>query len=329
MATARRISVIGGGPSGCAAALSALSEGASVTIYEKSRFPRHKVCGEFLSAEIGAVLEDLGLWPAFSMARPARLTYAVLNIGTRRKRFPLPEPAWSLSRYALDDLLLRETVTRGADLKCVPALGGELAGQPVVVAHGRQTPTKRGARLFGFKAHFRGPVDQAVEMFFFRGCYIGVSPVEGGMVNVCGLAPEELLRQNGFRPEALFSSELRARLKPLEPMFDWLVTGPLVFRDNFRENRGVYLAGDAAGFVDPFTGSGILAALITGRLAGQAAARSVPCEQYGALCRRILSRQYRVASTLRSLLGAGLAENLAQLVPGSWLYRLTRPAPLH
>ena len=298
-----------------------------MTLYEKSRFPRHKVCGEFLSAEVGGVIDALGLGPSFSSARPVRLASAILHIGNRRKRFSLPQPAYGLSRFALDDLLLREAVARGADVKTVAAKSGcEPEARDTVVASGRQASAHKGGRLFGFKAHFRGPADDVLEMFFFRNCYVGVSPVEGGAVNVCGLAPEELLRPSGFRPEALFSAELRARLDPLERTFEWLVTGPLVFRDSFRDHPGVWLAGDALGFVDPFTGSGILAALMTGRMAGQAAARFLPAEQYTTMCRRMLARQYCVASTFRGLLRAGLAESLATLVPGSWLYRLTRPS---
>jgi flavin-dependent dehydrogenase len=56
-----RITVIGGGPAGCAAALAAMSEGSAVTLYEKSRFPRHKVCGEFLSPELVPALESLAV----------------------------------------------------------------------------------------------------------------------------------------------------------------------------------------------------------------------------------------------------------------------------
>ena len=321
------LTVIGGGPAGCAAALAARAEGAAVTLYEKSRFPRHKVCGEFLSPETGTVIESLGIWPAFTAARPARLARAILHVGRRPKRFSLPEPAYSLSRYRLDDLLLREAVARGVEVKTMAVPSGlEMQRQPAIIAHGRQAPARRGERLFGFKTHFRGPADDAVEMFFSGGCYVGVSPVEGGAVNVCGLAPEALLRPHGFRPEALFGDALRARLRGLEPLFDWLVTGPLVFRDGFRDRCGVYLAGDAMGFVDPFTGSGILAALLTGRMAGQAASRSVPVEEHTLRCRNALARQYSVASLLRGLLGAGLAESLAALVPGRWLYRLTRPS---
>jgi flavin-dependent dehydrogenase len=315
------VTIVGAGPAGCSAALAALNEGSAVTIYEKSRFPRHKVCGEFLSPESGRLLHDLGLLAAIEAANAVRLTRVILHIGRSCKRFPLPEPAYSLSRSTLDHLLLTEAIKRGAILKSESAKAG------TIIAHGRQTPTRKGSRLFGFKAHFAGgPVEDTVEMFFFKGCYVGVSSVEGGAVNVCGLGPEELLRSVDFQPDALFPDALKDRLRHLHRSFDWLITGPLVFRDSFHDQPGAYLAGDAMGFVDPFTGSGILSAILTGRMAGQAAARSIPISEYTTQCRRTLSRQYSVASTLRGFLGAGLAEALAGLVPGPWLYRMTRPS---
>src|SRR5579884_1706008 len=104
----RSLAVIGGGPAGCAAAMAALAEGCDVTLYEKARFPRHKVCGEFLSPEVLPVLEAMGLADSFFAAGPARLARAVLHIGRTEKRFRLPEPAFSLSRHTLDRLLLEE-----------------------------------------------------------------------------------------------------------------------------------------------------------------------------------------------------------------------------
>lgn len=319
------VEVIGGGPAGCAAALAALGQGARVALFEKSRFPRHKVCGEFLSPEIGPLLEALGVGRRFQEAGPARITRAVLHAGGRVKRFPLPRPAFGLSRAALDGLLLEEALRRGAELHLERRRPEARAGSALVVAHGRATRQDAGRRLFGFKAHCADPrapnTDGSVELYFFDGGYAGVSPVEGGAVNVCGLAPEEDLRACGFRPEEL----LPAPLRDLERRFDWLLTGPLVQRDSFHRREDAYLAGDALGFVDPFTGSGILAALLTGRLAGQAASGGLAFGDYYAQCRRMLRRQYRVASALRGMLGDGLWTRVALCLPGSLLYRLTRP----
>jgi len=318
----RSVTIIGGGPAGSAAAIAALADGAAVTLYEKSRLPRHKVCGEFLSPEILPVIESLNLDRAFLAAAPARLTSAVLHLGRTEKRFRLPEPAFSLSRFAFDHLLLTEAARRGADVRTE----SKAAGAGDVVAHGRQLTAPKGKRLFGFKAHFRGTVENIVEMFFFGACYGGVSPVEGGAINVCGLAPEDLLRANDFHPEPLFPPNLRERLSGLEQSFEWLITGPLIFHREFHKEANFYLAGDALGFVDPFTGSGMLSALITGKLAGTSSARRAPIDAYNTECRKILRRQYSVASMLRRALGSGIADSLARWIPGPLLYRLTRPA---
>ena len=65
--------VLGGGPAGSTAALAAIEAGARVRIYEKSQFPRHKVCGEFLSPEVTPVLERLALLGRFQSLRPASI----------------------------------------------------------------------------------------------------------------------------------------------------------------------------------------------------------------------------------------------------------------
>lgn len=319
----RNVSIIGAGPAGCAAALAALAEGASVTLYEKSRFPRHKVCGEFLAPEILPVIASLGVEPAFRAAKPARLVTAMLCGGGDSKPLHFAEPAYSLSRYSFDNLLLEEALRHGAELKMESKRPDP--AETTIVAHGRQLAAPKGGRLFAFKAHFEGSMGDVGELHFFRGGYIGVTPVENGAVNVAGLAPEELLRAHRFHPEELFSAEIRTRLRPMRQSFDWLMTGPLVFHSKFASDSAVYLAGDAMGFVDPFTGSGILSAMMTGRLAGKAAARGVPVDAYNAECRKILRRQYGISSLVRGALGANFTFGLIRRIPVSLLYRLTRP----
>jgi flavin-dependent dehydrogenase len=80
------------------------------------------------------------------------------------------------------------------------------------------------------------------------------------------------------------------------------------------------------GFVDPFTGSGILNALTTGLLAGEAAGRGIPPAEYFRSCHRLLKRPIAVSVLLRAAVQSGLAGHLAWLVPGRWMYRITRAA---
>lgn len=323
------IDVIGGGPAGAMAAIAALHAGARVRLLEKSTFPRHKVCGEFLSPAVLTMLERAECAGAFLALRPAVLRSMVLHFGSRVVRHPLPEEAYGLSRSALDQLLLDTAVARGADV-IRESQTHKTSRRPVVLAHGRAVVDRGGQRLFGFKAHFQGPIDDDVSLFFFDGCYVGVSAVEGGAVNVCGLAPERLLQECCFRPEHLLSrcDALQTRMTGFQQSFDWLITGPLVTGwapIDTSESR-VYPAGDALGFIDPFTGSGILNAISSGRSAGTAAATGQPVPAYIAERRRVLRRPFFVSAVCRAAIAAGLGGPIASLVPGRWLFHMTRPA---
>lgn len=323
-----RIHILGGGPAGSAAALAALRYGArnGVRVIEKSRLPRHKVCGEFFSPEIVPELEQLGAWDAFLKAGPARVCRTALHFGKHTKSSRLAEPAFGLSRYAFDKILLDAACGAGADL------AGSDDESPLIVATGRRntrstTPTARGQRLFGFKAHFEGPVDDAVELFFFDRCYVGVSCIEAGQTNVCGLAPESFLSRFAFDYDGIvmYCPALSDRLKPLRRVTSWFSTGPLQYGQAFANAGNVYPAGDALSFVDPFTGSGLLAAVRSGAMAGKAAATGQPVAEYLRDCRTSLRQPFQVAGVLRKALEGGWAERLLPLAPARLLFALTRP----
>jgi hypothetical protein len=323
------VDVIGGGPAGAMAAIAARHDGAEVRVFEKSAFPRHKVCGEFLSPDILTLLRRAGCEAEFLSMRPAAIRTMDLHFGSRLVRHALPQPAYGLSRYALDRLLLDRAAALGA--KVVRETRTPRAPErPLVLANGRTVQRGTGERLFGFKAHFRGgDVDDSVALFFFDGCYVGVSAVEDAEINICGLAPERLLRECAFQPDRLLErcQPLQSHMAGLERVFDWLTTGPLVPGLPPREAPEplTYPAGDALGFIDPFTGSGILNAMLCGYSAGGAAARRVPVDVYLAAGRRALRRPFLVSALFRRAIGSGVAGPLAALVPGSWLFHLTRP----
>jgi menaquinone-9 beta-reductase len=317
----KSISILGAGPAGASAAIAALEAGASVYLVEKSKFPRHKVCGEFFSPEIVPELERCGAWVPFLAARPAQIRRMKLHFGRREKSSQLPEPAWGLSRFAFDDLLVKRAQQAGAKML------REATGAETVITCGRASHgLQRGRRLFGFKAHFEGPADDAVELFFFNGCYIGVNAIEDGKTNVCGLGPEDFLRRFNFEFDEIVrhSPALADRLRKLSRSIKWLSTGPLEYGQAFHADR-LYRAGDALSFVDPFTGSGLSAAVKTGTLAGNAAARGDPASIYLAQCRAALKKPFEIAEIFRKAVNNGWAEMLAGLVPGRVLFALTRP----
>ena len=325
------VDVVGGGPAGAMAALAAMRKGAPVRIFEKTAFPRHKVCGEFLSPAILTLLRRAGCEAAFLQLRPAVLREIQLSFGARVIRHPLPEPAFGLSRYELDRMLLQYAASVGAHV-IRDHWSAAAPGANVIRAAGRRSIAPTGDRLFGFKAHFSGPVNDAVELYFFENCYVGVSAIENDATNVCGLAPERPLRSFGFHPCELLQrcARLSERLRPLTRTMDWLITGPLVFSERLSPpaDQPAYCAGDTLSFIDPFTGSGILNAMLTGELAGIAAARGASAESYLRDCRRLLRRPFLVSSAFRAIIASGLAGPCASLVPGRFLFFATRPSRL-
>jgi len=323
MADSNRIRIYGGGLAGCAAGLAALMEGRGATIYDPARAARHRVCGEFLSPEVRDSLGQLGVWTQAAAFRPALMYSMRVHFGRRVCADRLPEPAIGLSRLRLDQLLRETAAARGVEFvaeRQAPSPG-------CVLATGRQPRAVTGDRIFGFKSHFTGPTGDAVELYFGDRFYVGVNPVEDGITNVCGLAPESLLRRLDFSYERLLelSPALRERTQPLTRTMDWLSTGPLVYGRR-TQPEDVYPAGDAFSFIDPFTGAGMLNALETGRMAGIAAATGQSPGEYREAVLRRLNRPLFVASVFRAAVAAGVGSLLAPWIPGRWLFALTRPA---
>ena len=339
MVSSISVRIVGGGPAGSAAAIAALSETPSVHIIEKSSFPRHKVCGEFLSPEIAPLLDSLNIWQAFLRLQPAQIKRTILHFGFRASESRLPEGGFGLSRYEFDRLLFEKAIAAGAtttrqrvDHVSFAAQPGSSKSDYNVLAIGRKSIAARGRRLFGFKAHFEGPVNDAVELFFFRECYVGVSAIENGVTNICGIAPEETLRACGFHLDDFLASwpPLASRVGPLSRMSRWLTVGPLVLGKQWLHSTGrdIYPAGDALGFIDPFTGLGLVTAVGTGRLAGLAACRQSSVGQHLSNCRRAVRGPFCLAAVFRAILAAGLAPSLGPLIPAGWLFQMTRPSAL-
>ena len=335
MGSSVSVRIVGGGPAGSAAAIAALSETRSVHIFEKSCFPRHKVCGEFLSPEIAPLLESLGIWQQFLRLRPAHIKGMILHFGARASQSQLPEDAFGLSRYEFDRLLFEKAIAAGATTArqrvepvSFAAPDSSNSSNCEVLAIGRKSIAAAGQRLFGFKAHFEGPVNDAVELFFFRGCYVGVSAIENGITNICGIAPEQVLRACEFHIDDLLTGwpPLACRVRPLSRMSGWLTVGPLVFGGQWQHftGRDMYPAGDALGFIDPFTGLGLVTAVATGRMAGLAASTRRSVEEHLSNCRRAVRKPFYLAAVFRAILGARLGQSLGPLIPGHYLFRMTR-----
>jgi flavin-dependent dehydrogenase len=307
--------IIGGSLAGASAALELLKLGQPVTIYEKSKFPRHKVCGEFLDAAAVSLLGDFKI-------DGTPITETALIWPDTRTRFELPKPALGISRHRLDQILIMQAQREGAILR-------EEIGKPhnqAIIAHGRKPVSERGQRLFGYKAHFAGPTNNAVELYFNGVGYTGVNPIEDGLTNVCGIAREEDLKAARFDGDEFVARQphLAERLAGRSRQMEWLFTGPLFYGPT--ESTAGYPCGDALSFVDPFTGSGMLCAIATGQLAARSIVEGLDPDQYIEKARTLLLPAFRWSSLIRRSLSWPLVPYLAQVIPGRILYRFSRPS---
>ncbi|MFB6097745.1 MAG: NAD(P)/FAD-dependent oxidoreductase, partial [Salinibacter sp.] len=231
--------VIGGGLAGCSTAHQLARRGHDVLLAEQTTYPRHKLCGEFLSPEAQASFRGLGVLEAVRQAGAHSIDQAVLSApsGTMT-RAPLPASALGLSRYELDQLLFRQAGRAGADGRSgtrVTDVRGHLdSGFRVTVgtdtvttrlvfgAYGRRGRLDRTLdRSFlaeqtpyvGFKAHFAGPtasdLQNTIELHSAPGAYCGLSPVENDRINVCWIGHTDQLNAAGGTPEGWLHEGLR------------------------------------------------------------------------------------------------------------------------
>lgn len=184
------ITIIGGGLAGLTLGIGLRQRGVPVTVWEACSYPRHRVCGEFISGRGQKTLTRLGLREKIfdSGAIPAWTTafFAARAASPVRK---LPEPALSISRFVLDDLLAREFRRLGGELRDNERWRGTEFSEGIMRASGRRVqPIVHGWRWFGLKVHALNVAFKAdLEIHLSPSGYVGMSRLAGGEVNICGL----------------------------------------------------------------------------------------------------------------------------------------------
>lgn len=269
------ITIIGGGIAGLALGIGLRQRSIPVILWEAGRFPRHRVCGEFISGRGQAVCHRLGLHQKITAAG-ARIAETAAFYGHGiTSTMTLPQPAICYSRFRLDQLLADTFQDLGGDLK-QNGRWTESAPEPGVVrATGRRAQVQiNGWRWFALKAHASNLELRAdLELHFFSQAYVGLCRIENGITNVCGLfrtrtsVPDLNKRWTEYlRGEN--ASELNRRTEAAE--FDatsFCSTAALTFRPCFRHEAGDFMIGDAFSAIAPLTGNGISMALESAELA--------------------------------------------------------------
>ncbi len=307
------VAIAGGGPAGTSAAIHLAERGFNVLLAEQKKFPRAKLCGEFISPECIAHFERLGVADSISAAQGASLIETSFyprrgnKVTVPSNWFGSGRAAIGLSRAEMDRLLLERAQQVGVHVlqeaqvvdpilkarrvsgmrvrvndqikECRAAITIDATGRTRALARKlTETNYPQRARLVAFKAHLQqAQVAPGVcEIYFYPGGYGGLSNIEGGLSNLCFISAARDVRRYGSDPEqVLKATVLRnsraafalARAQYAKP---WLSVALESFgRHKLVPAQGLLLIGDAAAFIDPFTGSGMLMALESGAVAAQ------------------------------------------------------------
>ena len=259
------VAIIGAGPAGSSAAITLARDGANVLLLERGRFPRHKVCGEFVSAESLALLQSL--LDTTALAGKSRLSIGKTRIFIDGQVITadIDPPAASITRFDLDLALWNAARASGVDCRAahdVSAIsfeagcfllrtaGETFTARAVLDATGRWSRLRGdkppvGPKWLGLKCHFReqdrssgrSDVDTSthrdtyppsVDLYFFDHGYCGVQPITDGVVNACAMVRSDIA--TSLNDAFALNTALATRAQSWTPLFDPITTAPLVFR---------------------------------------------------------------------------------------------------
>ncbi|HEV2886832.1 MAG TPA: geranylgeranyl reductase family protein [Jatrophihabitans sp.] len=318
--------VVGAGPAGCAAAaaVAQAGPGLSVLVLDRADFPRDKPCGDGIAYEVTQELSELG----FDAERVFDATVVVGGLSLRsptgvRLHRQMRHQVHVVPRQIFDARLVQQVRERGIEVRRHPVrsvevradgvrLDGSLRARVVIGADGAESVVRRGLagpRPGRVALAIRGYAPELPELAGSQfiamtdrhwPAYAWSFPIGGGRANVgygelLGNRPLSkgalLARLHELLPGLAPPRDLRAHRLPLSSGRPPIPDGP------------VLLAGDAQSMINPFTGEGIFYAVVSGGLAGRAAARTLTVggdagSSYRVATRRRLGRHLRHTSTL-------------------------------
>lgn len=231
--------IAGAGPAGSSAAIHLARGGLRVLLVEQKKFPRPKLCGEFISPECEQHFQRLGVSEEMKCSAPSLISETVFY-SSRGHHVTVPSSwfggsaALGLSRAVMDDVLLRKAQTGGVNvfegatinepiLHHNKVLGVRLrldghereyhapltldaTGRARILTRKLNTEVRRSKpKLIAFKVHLRNTrvAPNACEIYFYPGGYGGLSTIEGGLSNLCFIISAELVKRHHSDPETV------------------------------------------------------------------------------------------------------------------------------
>jgi flavin-dependent dehydrogenase len=293
------IIIIGGGLAGLVSAIHLSKSGLTVTVIEKNEYPKHKVCGEYISNEVLPYLQWLDADP---MVTGAKNISRFLLSTTRGKTIEtkLPLGGFGVSRFMLDHFLLQKAKENNCTIiqdtvtdvqftnnifQVTTKEESQLSSKIVIGAFGKRsnlditlnrTFIKNKSPYIGVKTHLQGVFpEDLVALHNFDGGYCGLSKVENGNINACYLANYKSFQRykniEAFNKEVLYKNpHLKNIFENSKPVFEQPLTiSQVSFSDKTTVQDRMLMCGDAAGMIHPLCGNGMAMAIHSAKIASE------------------------------------------------------------
>ena len=293
------IAIIGAGLAGLTAAIHLRKSGFNVLLFEKEHYPKHKVCGEYLSNEILPFWNYLGVDP-FQWGAVAIDHLALSAVNGNSLDIKLPLGGFGISRYQLDHHLLEYALSLGCTLidKTVENVHfaentfsistkdqQEFKAHLVIGAFGKRSNldfkldrnfTNSKNNWLAVKAHYAGEIrSDQVSLHNFKGGYCGISRVEDHKINVCYLTRTEAFKPfkniETFQQQVLCENpNLNDFFAHAQPLFDQPISiSQIAFKPKPSVEDHMLMCGDSARLIHPLCGNGMAMAVISAKLASE------------------------------------------------------------
>lgn len=293
--------IVGGGLAGLTAAIHLSKLGITVTVFEKNEYPKHKVCGEYISNEIVPYLNWLEV--DYQKLKATKITQLIFSTAKGRKMdCVLPLGGFGVSRHALDNLMFQKAISNGCkvilesvdaitfdnNVFTVTTLGGTIYKSKIVLgAFGKRSSIdqkmhrpfiNKKSPWLAVKGHYKGTFpEDVVGLYNFKGGYCGVSKVENDVVNICYLADYESFKNykntEDYQTKVLSKNpELKSILDVMTPLFEKPITiSQISFDKKDAVENHLLMIGDTAGLIHPLCGNGMAMAIHSAKIASELA----------------------------------------------------------
>jgi flavin-dependent dehydrogenase len=285
----RDVIIIGGGLAGLSLSIDLRKRGFTVFVIEKGNYPRHKVCGEYVSMESHRYLVDL--CPALKKYHLPKINKFLLSsIGQHQFSTMLDLGGFGISRYLLENLLYEEAKRIGVEiavdskaLEIKFDIKSELYSVKTSAAHyesrivcnssGRKSNFEVKENIkheyttnyVGIKYHLKTDRDPTqIEIHNFPGGYCGISNVEADTSCLCYLVNSKKLNSVGNSIQKLEETYLfrNEHLKRIFNHSEFVMSEPMTVSGiNFSVkepvSNAIFFLGDSAGTIAPITGNGM------------------------------------------------------------------------